>query len=899
MKLKLEELPYQQEAIESVVKVFEGTGKNTFDNSTNEGIRANTCFLTSEQLSKNIKDILEENGIDEEKAKLIDEKDLCIEMETGTGKTLVYIKSIYELYKHYGFTKFIILVPSIAIREGVLSTFKNFKEQLEEIYGFTPNTFEYDSKKLHEVTKFAEEQHPQVMIITTASIVGDDRIINREQREDLFNNKAFIEVIADTNPIVIMDEPQEGMDAEKTKPAIENLKPLFKLRYSATHKELKNLIYRLTPYESYKQNLVKKINLYTVTERNDEATLKIEVHSIQTGTGDPKVKLKAWKLQGGNFLFRDSVWLKEGDNLGEKNSNPSYNDYTIQRINKHLRDGLWRVIFTNGIEIVENQTSANIESIWELQLEYLISEHFKKAAKLKEKGIKCLSLIFIDRVNNYVGNEPTIKNLFIEKYKEIYPIFHEGKVPGDEHIESIQGSYFAKTTAGDFTDNENSMSKNKEIYDLILRRKDILLNIENPVQFIFSHSALGVGWDNPNVFNIATLNKSFSDIKKRQEIGRGLRICVNQDGKRVYDELDVSEENRINRLNVFPNETYQTFVEQYQTEIKEIYGDTDEGAVMTHTHKGIEKDKVEFKLNKDEKIQKAFKEFWKRMSKKTDYSVSFNETNLIRDSIKALESITIADYIVEISGKSIEEITEEGIVDIYLGNDERQLTARFTPLDLIEEISENTQLSYSTIFKIVNGIKDKSEWIKNPPLFVHLAVSKIKQVELNEMIRGIEYKTTGESLPFEFEDFVKQLADGKYADTPKRGIWDKMLIDSAVEKTFAETADEQDEVLCLIKLPNYYRIQTPIGNYEPDFGLVLCRKSLANGDEDEFYFVVETKGTNDINDSKALKESEIYKIKCAMKHFEALGLKDHYKAPVKEYAYFSTEADKTIKAEKA
>jgi len=299
MKLKLEELQYQQDAIESVVKVFDGNVKNNFDNSTFEGIKSNYSNISPEQLSKNIKEVLNQNGIDEDIAKISGERDLCIEMETGTGKTLVYIKTIYELYKHYGFTKFIILVPSIAIREGVISTFKNFSEQLEEIYGFTPNAFEYDSKKLHEVGKFAEEQHPQIMIMTAQAITGADRILNREHREDLFDNKRFIDLIAETKPIVIMDEPQVGMDAEETSKAIENLNALYRIRYSATHKKehLTNLIYRLTPYDSYKQNLVKKINLYTVTEENDEATHKIEVADLSLGTGDPKVKLKAWKEQ--------------------------------------------------------------------------------------------------------------------------------------------------------------------------------------------------------------------------------------------------------------------------------------------------------------------------------------------------------------------------------------------------------------------------------------------------------------------------------------------------------------------------------------------------------------------------------------------------------------------------
>jgi type III restriction enzyme len=247
--------------------------KNTFDNACFEGIRSNICKLTLNEFFANIKAVIADNGIDDETAKPSQEKDLCIEMETGTGKTLVYLKSIYELSKHYGFTKFIILVPSVAIRQGVLGTLKTFEKQLENIYGFKPNYFEYESKKLSKVTGFIEEQHPQIMIMTLASFNSEDKILNQAQREDLFANIPFIEAIGKTNPIVLMDEPQEGMDTENSIKQISKLNPLVKIRYSATHKVIKNLLYRLTPYDSYKQGLVKKIEVLTVTEKNDEATI--------------------------------------------------------------------------------------------------------------------------------------------------------------------------------------------------------------------------------------------------------------------------------------------------------------------------------------------------------------------------------------------------------------------------------------------------------------------------------------------------------------------------------------------------------------------------------------------------------------------------------------------------
>lgn len=896
MEFKLENLNYQDIAIQSVVKIFDGTDKNNFDNSCIEGIRSNTTKLTSLDIENNIKGVIQENGISEEIAKLSNDRDICVEMETGTGKTLVYIKTIFELFKEYGFTKFIILVPSVAIRQNIIGTFKAFEKQLESIYGFKPDAFEYDSKKLQKVSQFIEEQYPQVMIMTLASFNSEDKILNQAQREDLFNNIPFIEAIGKTNPIIIMDEPQEGMDTDNSITQIAKLNPLYKIRYSATHKVVKNLIYRLTPYDSYKEGLVKKIEVLTVTEKNDEATLKIELADIQFGKGDPKVKLKAWHLSktSNKIEFKVSGWLSNGHNLGEKTNNPSYLNYTISNINKSIKTGKWTVTFSNGAEILEKQISGTLENIWALQIEWLIHRHFAKSQKLAPKEIKCLSLIFIDRVANYIGETPIIKNLFIEKYKAVYPEYHNGNTPTDEHIQSVQGYYFAQKSSGEFADNEGGVKEQAKIYELILRGKEELLTLSNPVQFVFSHSALGVGWDNPNVFNIATLNNSYSETKKRQEIGRGLRICVNQKGQRVYDAIDVEDSERINQLTVIPNETYETFVTQYQEEIKSVYGTTNAGAGMTHNHKGTQTDEVKFKRNTNETIDKAFRKYWTALAKKTEYTVNFDEERLINTAVEEINKITIPDFVIEASSFLIDSINEEGKQDTFQGSENVKQKTNFTPLDLIEELSENTGLSYASMFKIFEQLTNLKEVVKNPPRFIHEASAIIRNAELDEMIRGLNYELTGESFPFEFNDFVKNISDKGYVATPNKGVFDKMLIDSDVEKKFSLDADKDVEVVCFLKLPSWYKIKTPIGDYEPDFGLVMKRKNLKDGNENEFYFVIETKGTNDINDKKALKESEIYKIRCAIKHFEKLGLEVQYKAPVKEYSYFKTEADKTI-----
>lgn len=895
MELKLEDLKYQDEAIESIIKVFDGTEKNTFDNACFEGVRSNICKLPKTDILNNIKKIVQVNGINEDIANVCEENDLCTEMETGTGKTLVYVKAIYELYKHYGFTKFIILVPSVAIRQGVLSTFNAFSRQLEDIYGFKPNTFEYDSKKLSKVSNYIENQHPQIMIMTLASFNSEDKILNQAQREDLFSNMPFIEAIGKTNPIIIMDEPQEGMDTDNSIERISKLNPLVKIRFSATHKVVRNLLYRLTPYDSYKQGLVKKIEVLTVTEKNDEATLKIELDEVQNGKGDPKAKLKAWhQAASGKIDFKETKWLKVGDNLGDVTNNPSYLKYKIDRINKSLKTQKWSISFSNGIEILEKQNAGNLQSIWELQLEWLIHRHFAKSQRLAQQGIKCLSLIFIDRVANFMGENPIIRNLFIEKYRAIFPEYNEGKTPSDEYINALQGYYFAQKASGEFADNEGGVNEQKRIYELILKGREELLNIENPVQFIFSHSALGVGWDNPNVFNIATLNTAFSEIRKRQEIGRGLRICVNQNGQRIYDSLSVEDSERVNQLTVIPNETYETFVTQYQEQIKSIYGTTAAGAGMTHTHKGEKQNEVTFKRNASQTIDAAFKRFWKALAKKTDYLMSFNEESLIASSIERINQIEIPDYVIEAQSHLINEITEDGRQETYGGKEKTKMKLQFAPLDLIEELSENTGVCYNAAIKIADRV-NKTEFIKNPQKFIHLAAAIVRDVELDEMLRGLDYYLTGDEFPFNFNDFVMHLNDeNRVRETPNRGVYDKMLVDSYNESLFALGADINADVVCFLKLPAWYKIPTPIGEYNPDFGIVMKRKQLRSGDEREFYFVVEIKGTEDINDKKALTESEIYKIQCAIKHFRALGIDIHYEAPRKDWLVFKEYIDNKI-----
>lgn len=898
MKFKLENPQHQIIAIQSVVNIFRGMERNTYDNAHNEDIHMNTCSLSSLQLYANIKSIILENNVPEAQSFLVNENDACIEMETGTGKTLTYIQTAYELFKQYGLSKFIVLVPSVPIRQGVIDTFENFKEQLSDKYDVTPNVFVYDSSKISLLHDFITSDNLQIMVLTMASFNSESNILNQIDREDMFNNLPHLESLAQTHPIIFMDEPQEGMDTDNSKQWIAKLQPLFKLRYSATHAVKKNMLYQLTPAESYRRGLVKKLEVLTVSESNDEATLKLEISQVQSTATQVKIKLKLWKLNKskGRFEFKESGLLKKDDNLADKSGNESYRDYTISRIYKSMTDRKWHVVFTNGSEIIDGSSSSDKEQVWALQLEWLIRRHFENRNRLRPQGIKNLSLIFIDKVANYMSPErPIIKQIFEQKYCEVYAEFNNGKQPSDSDIKAAQGFYFAKTTQGEYTDKEDACRKNKEIFDEILHNKQRLLSFESPIEFIFSHSALGVGWDNPNVFGIATLNESYSENKKRQEIGRGLRICVNQNGERVYDSDETSEEEQINQLTIVPNETYETFARSYQQEYEEQYGTGGNIPKPKHTHKGMRLNRVTFKVNKDETFMSVFRRFWNVIAKKTSYRIQMDEEELIRRSIDSLNEIRINDYTLEVQSMRITDIGNLNKAEYY-GSESYAGRTKFNPHDLIEEISEKTGLCYTSVLKIIAGISNQDQYIKNPPVFMEQSVFKIRQVQLDELVRCIEYSPIGESYEFDFKDFRSDECEN-WIDTPNHGVWDKTLYDSNLEKEFAKEADKitNTEVLCFLKFPSWYKIPTPIGNYEPDFGVVLHKRQLSRPHEDkEYYFVVEIKGTDDINDTRALTPHEIGRIKCAIKHFQSLGIEAYYKAPIKEYDTFKAQANQTI-----
>jgi type III restriction enzyme len=722
------------------------------------------------------------------------------------------------------------------------------------------------------------------MVMTTHSFSADDNIINRPDRDDSPDGFSYWQALGKVRPIVIMDEPQEGMDTENLRPRLNSLDPVARLRYSATHKNVLNLIYRLTPFEAYNQRLVKKIEVLSVAEINDEATLKIELVEIQTGKGSPKAKLRAWRQMAGGFKFAETKWLKDGDSLEEATGNISYRDFKISHIRAQgLRGGGALVKFHNGIELTPRTVTGDIKGIFRQQLYWLCYRHFEKVEKLRPLGIKPLSLIFIDRVANYMDPDGLIKQLFLEEFPRAYQDYYKQEAPaGFAH--DVQAYYFAKTNSGEFTDSENSMAKQREIYDEILRDKEKLLAFDNPRQFIFSHSALGVGWDNPNVFNIATLNQTFSDTKKRQEIGRGLRICRDQSGRRIYDDDTTPEGEEINLLTVIPNESYQTFVTQYQSELRQH-------VPTRHSPKGNPPASKRVTLRRDRLEGEVFQRFWKRLAQRTDYSVLFDEDTLVTTCIEKINEITLQHYEAEIEITRIDALSADQDARATSDGSRRvRLAADFSAMDLIEELSENTALAYPTIVRIVKGLTNLDQLVRNPPRYLHLAAEHINRIAIDEMVRTIDYTPTGEAYGLDlFKDVIETYRST--VATPNQGIYDHAIIDSdsQPEWRFANEADRHPRVRALLKLPDWYKIPVPslkggTTTYTPDFGVVVSHRGLRDEEEIEIHLVVETKSTDRLEE---LTPEEQVKIRCAIKHFHALGISANstllYQAPITRF----------------
>jgi len=504
-----------------------------------------------------------------------DQYDFTVEMETGTGKTYVYLRTIFELNKLYGFSKFIIVVPSVAIKEGVIKSIEIMREHFGLIYDNVPfKHYEYKSKDLDKIREFTTSDNIRLLVMTIQSFNKDSNIFNREHEQT--NDLKPLEFIRETNPIVIIDEPQ-NMESKKSKEAIDSLNPLCTLRYSATHKNPYHMVYKLDAVDAYDLQLVKQIEVASVASKDYHNNAYLKLDSVDNKKSPITAKIEI-DIQEKGKVKRKLVKVKQGDDLFElSNGRDLYSGYIVNDI--YCEKNYEYVDFTSREEVLKlGQSIGDIDddAIKRLQIRMTIEKHLEKELKLNHHGIKVLSLFFIDKVANYriydKDSNPSkgkYAEMFEEEYRKLIvkPKYHTlfGDVDVESEVEAVHNGYFAQDKKGLLKDTRGNTLADEDIYGLIMKDKERLLSFDSKLKFIFSHSALREGWDNPNVFQICTLNETGSEIKKRQEIGRGLRLAVNQDGERIHG-FDV------NTLTVMANESYDDFVRKLQQEITEEEG---------------------------------------------------------------------------------------------------------------------------------------------------------------------------------------------------------------------------------------------------------------------------------------------------------------------------------------
>ena len=611
MKLKFNpDLDYQNEAIESIVNLFEGnpTCQSSFtvanllgqvgmgESNLGIGNRIDSNF-DNDDIVKNMNEIQLKHGLPQTGIDNKSEYHFTIEMETGTGKTYVYLKTIFELNKKYGFTKFIIMVPSVAIKEGTMKAIEMTTEHFKLLYdNVIFKASEYKSKNIENIREFATSDNIRIMVMTVQSINKDSNVINKEHERT--NGLKPLDFIRDTHPIVIIDEPQSTVSTKKANEAVMSLNPLCTLRYSATHKDKHNMVYRLDAVDAYQRQLVKQIEVASILSKDDYNEAYLKLVSVRNRNNRIRAMLEIDIKENGK-IKRKTVTVKHGDDLYELSGGRElYSGYQITEI--YTGEGAEYVDFTSRdfISLGEIRGGINDDIIKRMQIKKTIEEHLEKELRLRSKGIKVLSLFFIDRVSNYkmydengTPGKGKYALWFEEEYKKIIrkPKYRTlmGDVDIETEAEAVHYGYFAKDNKKDssgegrWKDTRGNTIADENLYNLIMKDKERLLSFDSKLKFIFSHSMLKEGWDNPNVFQICTLNETKSEMKKRQEIGRGLRIAVDQNGERRHG-FD------INTLTVMANESYEDFANALQKEIEDEEG-IKFGIVEKHTFANIVK----------------------------------------------------------------------------------------------------------------------------------------------------------------------------------------------------------------------------------------------------------------------------------------------------------------------
>ena len=986
MKLHFEDnLGYQMAAIESVVSLFKGQevsrSEFTVTYRPESGPQAslglaenelgvgNRLQLVDEELLDNLHAIQLDNGL--RPAGNLASGDFTVEMETGTGKTYVYLRTIFELNKNYGFTKFVIVVPSVAIKEGTKKTLEITRDHFENLYPKAKGYeyFLYDSSKPGQVRSFATSSNIQIMV-TTVGAINKKEVNNLYKEHENTGGERPIDLIKATSPIIIVDEPQsvDGGLQGQGKKALDAMNPLCTLRYSATHVDKHHMVYRLDAVDAYDQGLVKQIEVASlqIEGGNNKPYIKLESTHNRKGSIIAKIEID---VQRGKKISRETLTVEDGDDLEQIANRAIYQNMQIGTITCAKNSESIQVKAPGVDETLRPGDAiggVSPDEIKRLMIRRTIKEHLDKELTFaaNKQPIKVLSLFFIDSVEHYRQYDEegqAVKGKYATMFEEEYTklaksngyqsLFNE--VDLETNASEVHNGYFSidkKERLVDTAENNQAGRDNSErAYNLIMKEKEKLLSFDTKLKFIFSHSALKEGWDNPNVFQICALRDMGSERERRQTIGRGLRLCVNQDGQRLRGS-------DINTLTVIATESYEEFAENLQKEIEEDTG-IRFGIVESHQFAtvlilndkgeaeplGVEqsdkiwkflkaegfvdaKGKVQdslrtalkdgsFKLPEDIKAElggkadiaeadiqsilkklagkldiknaddrriirtreavlqsEEFKALWERIKYKTTYRVDFNNDKLITDCAKAIldcppitktrAQFRKADIAIGKGGVTAEETAASPFTTIH--EDDIELP------DIITDLQDKTQLTRSSIVKILTESRRLQDFARNPQQFIDYASEAINRTKRLALVDGIKYSKIGDEHFYAQELFQQEELKGYLKNTleTQKSVYTHVVYDSAgVEKIFAEDLEKNEAVKVYAKLPSWFKIPTPLGTYNPDWAVVVDDEG-----KEKLYFVVETKGSTWWGD---LRHIEGAKILCGEKHFEEVANDDN------------------------
>ena len=801
-----------------------------------------------------------------------------VEMETGTGKTYVYFRTIFEMYKQYGFSKFVVLVPSVAIREGVTNSAETFREHFKNIYPGTNWTINvYSTKSISEVRDFALSTDIQILVMNIDTFNKKDMNLFYRENENL-SNSTPADFIRSTSPILIVDEPQSVANTPLAKASMCELNPLFCLRYSATHVEKHSMLYRLSPVDAYNLGLVKKILVNSVTEAIGDDSAYLRINSVSKSL---VANVDVDQLVGSEVV-RKAVKLKVGDDLKSICGRQQYDGYIVEEIDNGVSPA--EVVFENGhILTVGESNGLDQDFVFKEMIDQTILDHLSKERELQSRSedekIKVLSLFFIDKVSNYHidSDNPKFRVWFEESYNKYrsQKRFSSLQLP---EVSLVHGGYFAIDKKGVPKDSKDKATiSDNDAYELIMKDKERLLSFDEPLRFIFSHSALREGWDNPNVFQICNLQQVRSNIRRRQQIGRGLRLPVQRNGLRCMDES-------VCKLTIIANDSLASFAGDLQSEM------VDDGYI------GWKKDMVKsvrarrrLNLRDGWQLDPNFKKIWESIRKKTRYSISFSTKELISSVVDTIDSSDVVINPPSLKVRKAELRMDDSHVEVSDLLRQKSSTLNdieITLPDPIAWLQDNTELSRITIATILKKSARFDEIYINPEQFLRLCLISINEVLDEMLIKGIRYHLTGEYWNMElFEKYPLEaylsneelISKGEVKtgiidmDTNKC-LYDGVIYDSGIEKDFALAADAAEETILFFKLPHWFKINTPIGKHNPDW--VVLHSQF------DHPLIVETKGTNDENE---LTPSERRKIRAGRKHGDVLP-NCAYFGPIKTYS---------------